>query len=92
MDTVGKHLLISGRVQGVGFRHFTQKEARNRGLRGWVRNLDDGRVEVVVRGAAPDVSKLIELLRKGPAIARVDQLEQRDLEEDGPEAGFEIRV
>lgn len=91
MDTAGKHLLISGRVQGVGFRNFTQKEARKLGLRGWVRNLNDGRVEVVVRGAASDISRLIGALKQGPAMARVDYLEERDWEEEGPEAGFEIR-
>ncbi|MEX2586255.1 MAG: acylphosphatase [Balneolaceae bacterium] len=91
MDTAGKHLMISGRVQGVGFRNFTQQKARKLGLQGWVRNLNDGRVEVVVRGAASDVYRLIETLKQGPAMARVDHLEELDREEDGPEAGFEIR-
>jgi acylphosphatase len=68
---------ITGRVQGVGFRWFTRREARARGLAGWVRNLPDGSVQVVVRGAEDAVAELAARLVVGPSGARVDTLEDQ---------------
>lgn len=68
----GMHLLIRGRVQGVGFRAFTQRHARRLGVRGWVRNLPGGAVELVAEGSEPAVSELERLAGKGPRGARVD--------------------
>lgn len=70
--------LVAGRVQAVGFRAATAAEARSLGLDGWVRNLADGRVEVVAAGAPDAVQALTRWLWQGPAAARVDsvQLEQ----------------
>jgi acylphosphatase len=65
------HVMIAGRVQGVGFRAFVEREARARGLRGWVRNLADGRVEAVLQGAERDVDYVVKSCRRGPPSAEV---------------------
>ena len=65
------HLRIAGRVQGVGFRYATMVEAEARNLSGWVRNLPDGRVEVVAEGTPPAVTGLVAWCRDGPRHARV---------------------
>ena len=64
---------IKGRVQGVGFRRFAVRQAKEIGaLSGWVRNAEDGSVEVLVRGSEEKVEKMIEVCRKGPLFGRVD--------------------
>ena len=82
---------ISGRVQGVSFRAWTQEQAEVRGLRGWVRNLPDGSVEAVFAGPAGTVDEMLALCRAGPAVARVDSVETADLAEPPDLRGFEIR-
>ncbi|MEX1011942.1 MAG: acylphosphatase [Balneolaceae bacterium] len=72
---VQKQILLTGRVQGVGFRYYTQTQARKLGLRGWVRNRSDGRVEVVVQGPQETLDKFLEQLERGPAAASVTDLE-----------------
>ena len=67
--------LISGRVQGVGFRAFVRRNALDRGLRGYAENLDDGRVEVVAEGNEDDLDDLLVKLKTGPAHADVDDIE-----------------
>ena len=69
------HIFIEGRVQGVGFRHFTRKTADSHGVNGWVRNLSDGRVEAVFEGKEEQVKKMIDACRKGPPVSRVNELE-----------------
>jgi acylphosphatase len=64
-------VLISGQVQGVNFRAACQRMARQRGVAGWVRNLDDGRVEAVFEGPARDVQHLLDWVRHGPRLAVV---------------------
>ena len=68
-------MLVTGRVQQVGFRAFVQRRARELGLVGFVRNDPDGSVEVVARGAADLVARLEELLRRGPPLAVVSGIE-----------------
>jgi acylphosphatase len=68
--------LVSGMVQGVGFRWFVARHARSLGLSGYARNLPDGRVEVVVHGPEGALPDLEQLLRDGPANAKVDQVER----------------
>ena len=63
--------VIRGDVQGVGFRYFLAREARKLGLRGWVRNRDDGSVEFVAEGPKADLERLLEAARRGPGHARV---------------------
>ena len=72
---VGRHCLVSGRVQGVVFRASTRDEARRLGVSGTVRNLADGRVEVWAYGAPEPVAALCEWLRSGPSHARVDAVQ-----------------
>lgn len=83
-------LVVTGRVQGVGFRAWTEHEARRRGLRGWVRNRIDGSVEALLIGAEEAVAAMIEVCRRGPAMARVEAVEQLPAEDDGSD-GFHER-
>lgn len=78
---VGRHLLIRGIVQGVGFRWFLYQEARRLRVGGWVRNLRDGRVEAVLSGSQAAVAALTHWASFGPPGARVDEV----LVEDSPE-------
>lgn len=75
------HLWISGNVQGVGFRASTRRRAKNNNVTGWVKNLEDGRVEAVFEGEEDNVAEVMDWAREGPAIARVEDLE---LEEEEP--------
>jgi acylphosphatase len=68
--------LVSGLVQGVGFRWFVARHARSLGLTGFARNLPDGRVEVVVNGTDETLTALERLLRQGPANAQVERVER----------------
>jgi acylphosphatase len=73
---VSTKFLVSGMVQGVGFRWFVARHARSLGLTGYARNLPDGRVEVVVNGPEESLPALEQLLRTGPAYAQVDRVER----------------
>ena len=84
------HLLISGKVQGVWFRESMRQEALKQGVAGWVRNLSDGRVEAVVCGGADPVNRLLEWVKEGPPLAKVNGVEVTETaEERFP--GFEKR-
>ena len=78
---------VSGRVQGVGFRASTRFRALDLGLAGYARNLDDGRVEAFVQGAAKDIETFAKWLQVGPPLARVDDVE-RVAAEPEPRIGF----
>jgi len=69
------HGTVRGDVQGVGFRYFLTREAYRLGLRGWVRNRDDGTVEFVAEGSRADLERLKQASETGPRMARVDQVE-----------------
>ena len=75
------HFLIQGRVQGVGFRWFVHREARELDLRGWVRNTEEGEVEVVAHGTPEDLAELRASLRRGPRGSRVDRLIEHYLDD-----------
>ncbi|HEY0784485.1 MAG TPA: acylphosphatase [Acidobacteriaceae bacterium] len=75
------HYLVQGRVQGVGFRWFVHREAAGIGLRGWVRNTEEGAVEVVAAGSPEELADLRAMLEQGPRGSRVDRIQQHTLEE-----------
>ncbi len=83
-------LLISGRVQGVGYRASTSWAARNLGLKGWVRNLDDGRVEALVEGPRGTIEELIAWAHQGPPSARVSDVAVTWEAATGEFRGFDV--
>ena len=89
MEGITKHLLIAGHVQGVGFRFYMQRKARELGLAGWVRNRRDGSVEAVVQGNDGAVDTMIAWAQRGPASAVVVDVQVTDA--TGDYVGFETR-
>ena len=84
------HILVSGRVQGVFFRQAMKAQAVLNSVRGWVRNLEDGRVEAVLEGEAGGVDSLAEWCRRGPANAIVQDVEVRPETYTGRFSGFDV--
>lgn len=78
-----KRLIIEGRVQGVGYRYWAESMAHELALAGWVRNLRDGRVEMVIAGGAEQIAKMIAACRRGPRSARVEQVHEFSQEDEG---------
>ncbi|HLH37532.1 MAG TPA: acylphosphatase [Bryobacteraceae bacterium] len=76
---MARRYVISGRVQGVGFRYFAERAARAAGVTGWVRNLDDGRVEVYANGTPPQLDEFESRLRSGPPRADIRGFEASDV-------------
>jgi len=85
------HLGVSGRVQGVFYRAETAKVAKSLGLTGWVRNLPDGRVEIVVEGDEEALQQFQRWCRQGPPAARVEEIEAREETWRGEFEDFSIR-
>ncbi len=75
-DLQTRHYVISGRVQGVGFRWFVEREAAQTGITGWVRNCENGDVEVLATGTAEQHRSLRQQLQQGPRAARVDHVSE----------------
>jgi acylphosphatase len=90
VDRVRRRVHVSGRVQGVWFRESCQEQAQLVGVDGWVRNLADGRVEVVLEGSRGAVERVIAWCHEGPRRARVDRVEVVDEAPVG-ERGFRVR-
>ena len=88
---VARRFVIAGRVHGVGFRWFTHDAALREGLHGWVRNLADRTVEIVVEGDAESVDRLETAVRRGPPSARVERIDVEDIPPQFRTTGFEIR-
>lgn len=84
-------ILVSGRVQGVYFRLFTQNKAKHFAIKGSVRNLPDGRVEIIAEAEPVVIEKFIKWCHKGPVTARVEHVEIAELQADGVLTGFEIK-
>ena len=84
------HAIVSGMVQGVGFRYSACREARRLGLSGWVRNLDDGDVELLAEGEAGALDEFRDWLALGPEGARIRSLKTEILVPTGYYAGFTI--
>jgi acylphosphatase len=89
-DRIRAHVFVSGTVQGVRYRASTRDAAEDRGVDGWVRNLDDGRVEAVFEGPEPAVEGLIEWCHTGSRLASVESVEV-SYEEPTGESGFRVR-
>jgi acylphosphatase len=87
---VARRFVVSGRVQGVGFRYFTQDTARREGLSGVVRNLPDGRVEAVAQGDVESLERFEAAIRRGPAHARVESVEIDSIPPSAADAGFRV--
>jgi acylphosphatase len=87
---IARRFVISGRVQGVGFRYFTQEAALREGVTGWVRNLADGRVEALAEGDEEAVARLERAVRAGPRGARIDRLLVDDEEPTGAYYTFSV--
>ena len=88
---IAKRFLVSGRVQGVGFRYFVQDHAAVEGVHGYVQNLPDGRVEALIEGDEESVVRVERALRRGPAGARIDNVVVEDEAPSGRATGFSIR-
>ncbi|HEY9206638.1 MAG TPA: acylphosphatase [Candidatus Methanoperedens sp.] len=84
------HIFVSGKVQGVFFRSNTRGKALELGLKGWVRNLEDGRVEAVFEGEKENVGRMMEWVRRGPEYARVEDIEIIPEEYKGEFNGFAV--
>ncbi|MFA6265825.1 MAG: acylphosphatase [Pseudolabrys sp.] len=94
-DEVIVHVIVHGRVQGVGYRAFVEREAKVRGLRGWVRNCRDGTVEALLVGDASAVENMMVACHRGPLAARVDAIDchpgdGNDLKERAPGQAFSV--
>lgn len=88
---IARRLLVSGRVQGVGFRYYVEDRARIEGVHGWVQNLPDGRVEALLEGDAEAVERVEAALNRGPAGARVADVVVEEAVPSGRPTGFSIR-
>lgn len=85
------HIIVTGQVQGVGFRYYTHKEAQALKLTGFVRNLPDGSVEIEAQGTDHHIESLVEWTKKGPQNAIVDTSHQKEIKVLEAEIDFEIR-
>lgn len=88
-EPIARHLVVRGRVQGVGYRNYLQFKANQLGVNGWVRNRLDGSVEAVVQGTLATVAEIIECAKRGPRAAQVDTLDIGNAE--GEYQGFVVR-
>ncbi len=86
-----RHILVSGRVQGVWYRVTTRQKALALGLVGWVRNLPDSRVEIVAEGTLAQLDELVSWCRRGPSLARVSDAGFTVEEPSGEFSAFEVR-
>jgi acylphosphatase len=84
------HAVVHGDVQGVGFRYFVQRKARQLGLLGWVRNNDDGTVELVAEGERASLEQLRQAVGEGPGAARVDRVDAQWASATGNLRGFDL--
>ena len=90
-DEVAAHLIIHGRVQGVGYRVSLWQQARDRQVKGWTCNLENGSVEAVLQGSAEAVEALVAWTHQGPPSARVSKVDVWSIDPSDALEGFEIR-
>lgn len=89
-NKICRHCFVTGRVQGVAFRHYTRQKAQTCGLSGWVRNLADGRVEVLACGEISAVNNLCVWLHEGPSLAEVTKVQCQTVTYQDNLEGFEV--
>ncbi len=82
---------VSGRVQGVGFRYFVLRQAQGMRLKGWVRNLRGGEVELIAEGTRAELEQFLKAVRAGPPMAWVERVDSEWLEPRGDLAGFDLK-
>ena len=87
---IKKHLVISGKVQGVGFRYWMKNLATNNNISGWVKNRSSGDVEALIIGQEKEVQKLIKQCKIGPCSATIQNIQINDYNQDCSEKGFNI--
>ena len=85
------HATVTGRVQGVNFRHYTRQRAQQLGLTGWVRNVEDGTVETLAEGPRPALEQFLDFLQHGPPSAHVEGVRMEWGTASGHYRAFEIR-
>ncbi|MEE8601225.1 acylphosphatase [Euzebya tangerina] len=90
-EPIRRHVLVTGRVQGVFFRASTRDEARRQGVTGWVRNNPGGTVEAEVQGPPERVEAVVDFCRQGPRFARVTSCDVQEIPVETTESDFEIR-
>lgn len=88
MDMKKLHAIVYGRVQGVGFRYFIQRNATKLGLKGWVRNNEDGSVETLALGDEEKIAQMLKLLHEGPPMAHITEVKYKI--EDATSCPFEV--
>ncbi len=91
-DRVCAHILVSGRVQGVAFRYYARNLAYQLGMRGWIKNLANGQVELVVEGSKNSVKEMIEWCKQGPRMAQVEDVEVDWLPCSGQYVDFQVKI
>ncbi|HLD05508.1 MAG TPA: acylphosphatase [Candidatus Nanoarchaeia archaeon] len=84
------HIYISGKVQGVSFRYYLMKEAQRLGILGWVKNLEDGRMEVIAQSKSEALQEFLRHCRKGPPYAEVERVDMEEVPEQELD-GFEVK-
>jgi len=88
--TVARRFIVSGRVQGVGFRYFAIRAARQAGVVGTVRNLPDGNVEAIAEGSAAAVAQFRDELERGPSYAHVAKVDEMEIKPTGRYTAFDV--
>ena len=90
-EKVGAHIIVSGRVQGVAYRYYAREVAEQLGIKGWIKNLINGDVELIVEGFQQTVEKMIEWCKEGPRLAIVENIEVDWLPYSGEFNQFHIK-
>jgi acylphosphatase len=91
-DQVQIHVIIEGRVQGVGFRYFVLEKAYELGVKGWVRNTYNGEVEVLAEGSNKQIEKFLGLIRQGPSLASITKIDIQRNVASGEYIDFSLRL
>jgi acylphosphatase len=88
---LARRFVVTGRVQGVGFRFFAERAAAVEGIHGWVRNCPDGSVEISAEGEVESLDRFEHKVRQGPPASRIERVEVYDTGATGHDTGFSIR-